>query len=259
MLLTATPASAETKQAQERAARKACLSGDYAKGIDILSDLFVETREPVYIFNQGRCLEQNQQYKDAIARFQEYLRTGEILKLKPEDKAAAEKHIAACQETLASQTAKTPTATAPEPLPPPPPAPVPTPGPTSEMPASVVAQPDSQHAGGTRGSGLRIAGIVTAAFGVAATGAGIGFNVLANNTIGDMESKLDGYSSAKISDHDTYVALGWVGYGVGAACMVTGAVLYGLGLKARPTSSTNVAVVPTVGAGQSGAALVGAF
>jgi hypothetical protein len=105
---------------------------------------------------------------------------------------------------------------------------------------------------------LRVAGIVSAAIGVAALGAGVAFNVLANNTVGDMESTLDGYA-AKKSTRDGYVALAWVGYGVGAACVVTGAVLYGIGLKAGATSSTNVAFLPTFGAGQAGAALVGAF
>ena len=91
-------------------------------------------------------------------------------------------------------------------------------------------------------------------------GAGVGFNVLANNKIADMESKKDGYSSDKNSTHNTYVTLAWVGYGVGAACVVTGAVLYGLGLKARSSSlSSKVAVVPTVGAGHAGAAVIGAF
>ena len=36
-------AASPTRQAQERTARKACLSGDCEKGVDILSDLFVET------------------------------------------------------------------------------------------------------------------------------------------------------------------------------------------------------------------------
>jgi len=99
---------------------------------------------------------------------------------------------------------------------------------------------------------------ITAAIGIAALGAGISFNVLANRTAGTMESTLDGYA-AKKSTRDTYVGLARVGYGVGAACVVTGTVLYGIGLKARATSSTNVAFLPTIGAGQAGAALVGAF
>src|ERR1035437_1796518 len=63
----------ESKQSQERAARKACLTGDYAKGVAILSDLFIEYRDATFLFNQGRCFEQNRRYEDAIARFEEYL------------------------------------------------------------------------------------------------------------------------------------------------------------------------------------------
>jgi hypothetical protein len=258
LLSTVTPALGAGRQDKERAARKACLNGDYAKGIELLSDLFVDTQNPTHIFNQGRCLEQNHQYKDAIERFREFLRTGETQALKPEDKASAEKHIAACKDTMGSDAAPIPTA--PGPLTPPPPtlAP-PTAAPASDVPHAIIAQAESQPESGTPGSGLRIAGIVTATFGLAALGAGVGSNVLANNTIANMESTKDGYSSDKSSTHNTYVTLAWMGYGVGAACIVTGAVLYGLGRRARSSSASNVSFVPTVGAGHAGAALVGAF
>ena len=58
--------SSGNRQSQEKAARKACLTGDYATGVSILADLFVESKDPLYIFNQGRCMEQNSRYKDAI-------------------------------------------------------------------------------------------------------------------------------------------------------------------------------------------------
>ena len=260
LVLATQPALASSRQVRERAARKACLAGDYAKGMDILSDLFLETQDPVYIFNQGRCLEQGQQYKDAIARFQEYLRTGETHKLKPDDEAAANKHIVACKENLANQTTEAQPATAPAPFTSPTAMAPPPPGQTStaSIPAPSVTQPEPQQAPASTRSGLRVAGIATAAIGVAALGAGVAFNVLANNTAGDIESTLDGYA-AKKSTRDSYVTLAWVGYGVGAACVVAGAVLYGIGLRVGSTSSTNVAFVPAFGAGQAGAALVGAF
>jgi tetratricopeptide (TPR) repeat protein len=260
LVLATQPALASSRQERERAARKACLAGDYAKGIDILSDLFLETQDPVFIFNQARCLEQGQQYKDAIARFQEYLRTGETHRLKPDDEAAAKEHIVACKENLANQTIEAQAGTAPAPFT----SPRPTPPPPAEqtsaapIPASSVTQPEPQQAPASTRSGLRMAGIVTAAIGVAALGAGVAFNVLANNTAGDMESTLDGYATKK-STRDGYVALAWVGYGAGAACVVAGAVLYGIGRRTGSTSSTNVAFVPTFGSGQAGAALVGAF
>jgi hypothetical protein len=86
------------RDSKERAAKKACLKGDPEKGVGILTDLFVDTGELTYIFNQGRCFEQNRRYEDAIGRFREYLIKGD--KLNAEDKAEAEKHIAACQSYL---------------------------------------------------------------------------------------------------------------------------------------------------------------
>jgi hypothetical protein len=41
--LASQPASAANPQAKERVARTACLSGDYAKGVAILAELYVET------------------------------------------------------------------------------------------------------------------------------------------------------------------------------------------------------------------------
>jgi hypothetical protein len=40
-LLGVAPAAAEPRHTRERDARKACLKGDYTKGVDILVDLFV--------------------------------------------------------------------------------------------------------------------------------------------------------------------------------------------------------------------------
>ena len=91
--LAATPALAAGKQSREHAARRACLSGDVNTGVTILSDLFIDTKDPTYIFNQGRCFEQNHRYEDAVSRFEEYLRVPEG-HLDADDRAAAEKHIA---------------------------------------------------------------------------------------------------------------------------------------------------------------------
>ncbi len=86
---------AESVSTKERAARKACLSGDVAKGASILSELYVQTNDATYIYNQGRCFEQNGQYDEAILRFREYLRKHADAGTKPD--APAERHIADCQ------------------------------------------------------------------------------------------------------------------------------------------------------------------
>ena len=256
-LLSASPATAESRQGQEREARKACLAGDYAKGVAILSALFVDTKNPTYIFNQGRCFEQNRRYEDAIARFDEYLQTGST-NLTPDDKSAAEQHMAHSKEMLDRERATSPAPVVARPTP----APAATDQPAAEPSPPVVlrteARPTSTATTAT-GSGLRIAGIVTASAGVALVAAGVVFSLEANSLLTDMYNKVDGYSSSKESEAKLCKTLGWVGYGAGAALIATGAILYGVGLKARGDTSTTVAVLPAVGANQVGAIISGAF
>ena len=252
---TALGAGKANKQAQENAARAACLDGDYTQGVAILSKLFVQTKDTTYIFNQGRCFEQNRRYEDALARFQEYLRASRN-KLDASDKAEAEQHIADCKEMLAQERGTSPPpSSAQSAVASPVAASKPEPAPTPEP--AVVRQPAQQPVSPSSGAGLRIGGIVVASFGVAAAGAGILFNVKANSTVNDMYKTPDGYT--KDSDRKTYTTMAWIGYGVGAACVVTGAILYGVGLKAQSNHADDVALVPMVGPGQAGAVLTGAF
>lgn len=95
-LLALQSARAETSESKERAARKACLMGDVAKGTEILADLYLDTKEPTHIYNQGRCFEQNGQNEPAILRFREYLR--QARNLSSDDIAKVEKKIAELQE-----------------------------------------------------------------------------------------------------------------------------------------------------------------
>lgn len=251
----AVAANKANKQAQEDAARRACLDGDYTEGVSILTKLFVDTKDVTYIFNQGRCFEQNRRYEDALARFQEYLRAGRK-KLDPADKAEAEQHIADCKEMLAQERGISPTATSQATVTPTPVAPKPEPAPAPE-PVPTIAKPAPEPARTGNGAGLRIGGIVVASIGVAAAAAGVLFNVKANATVNDMYKTQDGYT--KNSDRKNYTTMAWVGYGVGAACIVTGAILYGVGLKAKSDNSDNVAFLPMVGPDQAGAVLTGAF
>jgi hypothetical protein len=131
LLLALQSARAETPESKERAARKACLLGDVAKGSEILADLYLDTKDPTHIYNQGRCFEQNGQNEPAILRFREYLR--QAPHLPADDVAKVEKKIAELQEKDKSRTPG-PLATPPvpvpvtpvanQPLPPPAPTPV---------------------------------------------------------------------------------------------------------------------------------------
>jgi hypothetical protein len=256
--LASVHAFAASHQAQERAARKACLGGDYAKGVNILADLFVETRDPTHIYNQGRCFEQNLRYQEAAGRFEEYLRTPD-LKLSPEERAATEKHIADCREKLARERGDSPFQPAPQPAVPPTPPPAPEPKPPEPASTVSAARPQPQPAEGGRRWGLITAGIITSAVGVGGLVTGIVFNLKANSLADQMESELGAYVK-KSNDQKNYRTVAWVGYGVGAGCAVAGAILIGVGVvRSRPTSETDIAFVPAIGPDQMGVAMTGGF
>jgi hypothetical protein len=102
----------------ENTARAACLMGDYQKGTKILVDLFIQTGNPVHLFNQGRCYEQNHRWEEALDRFHEYQR--KVPNLDESTKDYLEKHIAECESRL------------------PKPAPVPPPTPAAPAPAAAA-------------------------------------------------------------------------------------------------------------------------
>jgi hypothetical protein len=79
LLSAASDAMGANTESKERAAKKACLVGDVEKGVEILADLYVDTNDPVYLYNQGRCFEQNGKNDQAVLRFKEYLRKAKKL------------------------------------------------------------------------------------------------------------------------------------------------------------------------------------
>jgi hypothetical protein len=88
-------AQADDRQDLERRAadaRKACNEGKVKDGIALLADLYVTTGQSYWLYNQGRCYEENRQFGDAIARFKDYLR--ESPQLPAEEVAKVRTHIA---------------------------------------------------------------------------------------------------------------------------------------------------------------------
>jgi hypothetical protein len=258
-LFVTTTANAASGEAQDRAARKACLTGDYAKGISILSDLFIKSKDATHLFNQGRCFEQNRRYEDAIARFEEFLRAATNQKVDEHSKTEAKKHIADCKDLLTQQTARSP---APAVSPPQPivvqvapalPTATSTPAAAPAIGEQVLPQPTT-----VPGSGLRTAGIITASVGGAAVIAGVILNLKVNSMASDMESP-GGYSPSRESDRKSYKTLGWISYSVGAASIATGTVLYVLGLRASSASSASLTLLPAFAPSQAGMAVKGTF
>ena len=93
----------EKLRAQERAqeedprvarARKLCTTEEVKQGVDLLAEVFTETKNPNLIFDRGRCYE-NSQLAEATKSFKEYLRVAKSLSA---DKTAyAKRYIAICQ------------------------------------------------------------------------------------------------------------------------------------------------------------------
>jgi hypothetical protein len=232
--LVAMPAfGASSREAKEKTARTACLAGDYAKGAQLLSELFIATKDATWIFNLARCAEQSSKYQEAISHFKEYLRVSKHLT--DDEKADVQKHIADCQESLAVQ--------APPPVVAQPVMPVtPRPAPladsesppievsheklssTSTPPPSVV---DS-------GSTLRTTGIVVGSVGLATVATAAILNLKANQRADA------GDGSGQKSYRNGALAC----YGVGGLAVAAGIVMYVLGHNASSGQSTGVALLP---------------
>jgi hypothetical protein len=256
-LLLASNAPGADRGSNEREAKRACLNGDFAKGVAILTDLFVDTGEPTYIYNQGRCFEQNERYQEAIGRFREYLRKVSGSKtVDTAEKGEAEKHIRDCQALLAEKDKAGGTGETTKPVPPPVSPSLASPGtdPTSEPVAAVAKPAAAPTATGSPGSGLRIAGIATASLGVAALVTGLLSNLKANSMVRGLTPT---YNKSDDSSSQSYKTLSVVGYTVGGVCLAGGAVLYYLGWRAG--SSSSVALLPSFAAGSASAVLAGVF
>jgi tetratricopeptide (TPR) repeat protein len=251
-LLLSPSAHAQDRQSQEREAKKACLAGDYLKGVTILSELYADSNDPTYIFNGGRCFQQNGRYEEAILRFREYLRKAK--KATEEDRSEALKNIADCQALMGGKPGS-PAAVVQPSTPPAPTA-------AGQKAAMVAAQPETvvQQAPppASPGRGLRIAGIVGLALGGAALATGVVLNLEANSLASDLESTTD-YERSKESRRAGYETLGWVSYGVGAALVTGGAILYYIGRSHGRGATSGVALRPAFAAGHVGAVLEGAF
>jgi hypothetical protein len=238
---------AGTKEAKERAAKKACLAGDASAGVAILIDLYLDTNDTTYLFNQGRCLEQNRRYEDAIGRFREYLVKSKSLRA--DEKADTDKHIAACESYL--KGSKAPEAAKPAEVTKPAVEPQPV---VQRAPAQEVISLPAGSSGG-EGAGLRTAGLTVAAVGGAGLVAGLVLNLKVNSMTSDLEGN---YRLAGDATRKNYKTAGWVAYGAGAVCLVGGAILYYLGWR-RGQAASSVAVLPMVGPDLAGTSLVGAF
>jgi len=269
LLLGAAPvARAAADDSQERVARKACLSGNYQKGVDILTDLFLNTRNPVHVYNQARCYEQNDRCGDAIPRFREYLR--KATEASPDERAEAEKHIADCQALLrqgstaatARESAHSDATSGPAIQTPPPgdSARVASPAGALASPATTATPPvtDSVASEPRAGRGLRITGIAVGAVGIASIAAGVYFYTRARFYSDKVSEQVPPNPSDQSSGKNAESAQ-WVCYGIGGAALATGVLLYVLGWPGGESHRQVAPVAPLLGPGLAGLSAQGAF
>ena len=218
----ADPAPEEDKRPMSALA--ACASGDTGKGVSILGQLYAESLNPAYVFNQGRCYQKNGQLENARVRFEEYLRIGSHEP--PQDIARAEGLIKEIDEALERQRANTP--------------------------APVLVAP-VQPAREGRVHSLRVTSIVLAAVGAVAIGAGVylslkvrAMNDEINAEFANQDYVTDGAKlQQQLADGTRYETWQWVGYGVGVAALagsVTTFVLSGFA-GASPAAAEKTAAV----------------
>jgi len=218
----ARPALAQDRDQRELEAKKACLGGHADKGIELLADLYTDTNDPTYIYNQGRCFEQNGRAEEAITRFREYLRKATALP--PNERAQLQRHIDELEaEAKTSPGGATPAPTSTSSIASPAPAPT---------PAAGVAIASSGPTPG-RAHQLRIAGLVTGGVGALAVVGGVVMGLRARSLSTEVTADANAgmFSQSKFDSGERAQTLELVGYGVGAAALVAGGLLYYFGSR----------------------------
>jgi hypothetical protein len=197
--------SVSSDDKRPNAALAACASGDVAKGIAILGELYAETRNPSYVFNQARCYQKNGQLEPARSSFAEYLRIG--TSEPPEDIKRAEGFVKEIDDALARQQANAPT-------------------PVLVMPVSSVEE--------GRNRTLRVSSIVLVGLGVAAIAAGAYLSFKVQSIEDDINRQFAGEDyvtdvgrlQQQLADGKSYETWQWVGYGVGVAALAGAATTF---------------------------------
>ncbi|HEX4406980.1 MAG TPA: hypothetical protein VH560_19210 [Polyangia bacterium] len=228
-----TPARAQ-QDSRELEAKKACLSNRPDRGIELLAELYAESNDPTYIYNQGRCYQQNGRGADALIRFREYLRKAP--NLPASEKSEVERTITELekQQQQSEQQKKDEAKPAP--------------------PPTIIVAPAPE--GRDEKRMLRVAGIVAASVGVVGLGVGayMGYRTqqLSNDVTNNAKKSM--FSQSQYDDGQRAEILQWVGYGIGGVALVAGGVLYLVG-TGRFGGEGGPVVAPTVTSNGGGVSL----
>jgi tetratricopeptide (TPR) repeat protein len=250
-------AEADGLEARKRAAKTACLSGDYGKGVGLLAEVYVDTNNPIYLFNQGRCFQQNGRYEDAVLRFREYQRKNSDAGGAHDPEA--EKQIADCLSLLEIQKARDAEQRAaaggnapPAPLPPP----LPPPG--GGAPGPAAPPPDTSM------PTQKKLGYISVGLGVAGGAASLIAYLMGRSyldkagKLGCTDTLCTGEAKDEYNRAQTAVTISNV-TGISGGVLLVGGIVLILTSPSSAPGSHGVAVVPVVGPGLAQLALTGRF
>jgi hypothetical protein len=222
--------AAETPPSDPRVqeAKAACAAGRVEEGIATLARLYAESNEIMWVFNQGRCYQQNGRDEQALQRFREFLLKSSLLsaeEVREDAVRAARAHIASLEARVA------------------PPA-----------PARAAPLPDGPR------PRYRLVSAALGVVGVAGLAAGMAFGLRTRS----LENKLQQDSASGLVPGSRYSegkraeTWQWVGYAAGAAALVAGALLFYVGSPGEaPRASLTMA--PLVSDRAGGVTLGGRF
>jgi hypothetical protein len=215
-------------------ARKACASGDVDKGIKLLAEILATTDDVTAVYNMGRCYQQNGKPDKAALQFREYLRKATDLSPELRSRVQAQLREAEADERASRRDVST------SPL-----AGSPPPGSTLAGTPSGTAD---RGASSTK-KNLRLAGIGVASAGVVSIGTAVYFGLRAKSLADHNEKAGNTFSKSDEDAGKTANTVQYVFYGIGAAALASGAVLYYLGWD----HGEQVAVLPSVTPHRAGA------
>jgi tetratricopeptide (TPR) repeat protein len=226
------------------AGKKAYTAGDFDKAIELWKEAYELKDDPIFLYNIAQAYRQKGDSAKAVFYYKGYLR--ELPDAK--NRGEVEEKVAELQKQIddADRAAQ------------PPPPPEPTPPPPAPVEAKAEAPVDQPAPGGasTPGAGMRVGGIVTMGVGAASLAAGIVFGLRAKSLASDLEDATRAGMpwsqdlADKESQGKTMNTLAIIGYGVGAAAIVTGGVLFYLGTRKDARAAAERAeIIPTVGPG----------
>ena len=268
-------AQAAPVSARELRARQDFAAGRYEEAIEIFAELYAKTADPIFLRNIARCYQKQNRADEAIANFREYL--SKAKKLSPGEKEEIEGYIRDLEASRAppkpaepreadrrasrraraggdrsaarEATRRRPTRRRARARRPPRRAgaraacagEVATRTPAEESPRDAGPH-EVEPARARRRLGV-LPGVVLTAAGVAAIGGGVAFGLAARSAATAVASQ---YDPNRESAGKRDATLQWVGYGVGAAALVTGVILLvrGPGEPEASSSSVQVGFVP---------------